>query len=62
MRKNTKNNVCIIGLGFVGLTLAVSMATKGFRVYGIEKNKKLLKKLKKVNHIFLNLILKKKIK
>ena len=34
-------------MGFVGLTLAVSMATKGFRVYGIEKNKKLLKKIKK---------------
>ena len=47
MRKNTKNNVCIIGLGFVGLTLAVSMATKGFRVYGIEKNKKILNKIKK---------------
>ena len=29
-------NVCIIGLGYVGLTLAATMANIGFRVYGIE--------------------------
>ncbi|MFG1466453.1 nucleotide sugar dehydrogenase [Xanthobacter sp. DSM 24535] len=30
--------VCIIGLGYVGLTLAVAMAEVGFEVYGVEHN------------------------
>ena len=48
MKKNKmpKNSVCIIGLGFVGLTLAVIMAKKGFKVYGVEKNKFILEQLK----------------
>jgi len=28
--------VCILGLGYVGLTLAVTMADIGFRVLGVE--------------------------
>lgn len=32
------SNVCIIGLGYVGLTLAVAMADVGFRVHGVEIN------------------------
>jgi UDP-N-acetyl-D-mannosaminuronic acid dehydrogenase len=47
MKNNKKKNVCVIGLGFVGLTLAVSMASKGFIIYGIEKNKKIIQKIKK---------------
>jgi nucleotide sugar dehydrogenase len=31
-------NVCIIGLGYVGLTLAVALAESGFRIMGIEKS------------------------
>ncbi len=31
-------NICIVGLGYVGLTLAVAMAEAGFRVYGVEIN------------------------
>ena len=31
-----KKNVCIIGLGYVGLTLGVYLARKGLQVYGIE--------------------------
>lgn len=31
--------ICMIGLGYVGLTLAVAMAEVGFRVYGVEKDK-----------------------
>lgn len=31
-------NVCIVGLGYVGLTLAVVMAEAGFRVHGCEVN------------------------
>jgi nucleotide sugar dehydrogenase len=32
------SNVCIVGLGYVGLTLAVAMADAGFRVHGVELN------------------------
>ncbi|MAJ90490.1 MAG: hypothetical protein CMD08_04360 [Flavobacteriales bacterium] len=35
-------NIAILGLGYVGLTLAVSMAEKGFNITGIETNKKIL--------------------
>lgn len=31
-------NVCIIGLGYVGLTLAVAMCDAGFRVHGVERD------------------------
>ncbi len=42
-----KNNfTCIIGLGFVGLTLAITMANRGFKILGVEKNKLILKNLK----------------
>ncbi len=30
--------VCVIGLGYVGLTLAVAMAEAGFSVRGVERN------------------------
>ncbi len=29
-------NVCVLGLGFVGLTLSVVLADLGFKVYGLE--------------------------
>jgi UDP-N-acetyl-D-mannosaminuronic acid dehydrogenase len=45
MKKNS--SVCIIGLGFVGLTLAAIMAKRGFRIYGVEKKKFILNKLEK---------------
>lgn len=35
-------NVCIIGLGYVGLTLAVAMAEAGFSVEGVERDQKVL--------------------
>lgn len=31
-------SVCMIGMGYVGLTLAVAMAEVGFRVHGVETN------------------------
>ena len=40
-------NVCIIGLGYVGLTLAVAMSDTGFRVHGIEKQANVLEGLSK---------------
>ncbi len=39
-------NVTILGMGYVGLTLAVSLADVGFEVKGFDTNKELIKKLK----------------
>ena len=53
IKKNNKGSVCIVGLGFVGLTLATVMANRGFIVYGVEKNKSILDHLKnKKSHFF----------
>ena len=38
-------SVCVIGLGFVGLTLAVAMAEVGFQVTGVEIQEDVVKKL-----------------
>lgn len=35
-------NICVIGLGYVGLTLAVVLAEKGFKVLSIERSKDIL--------------------
>lgn len=35
---NPRYDVCVIGLGYVGLTLATAFATAGLRVAGIERN------------------------
>ncbi len=35
-------NVCILGLGYVGLTLGVAMADAGFRVHGIERRQEVV--------------------
>lgn len=40
-------NITIIGLGYVGLTLAVTMANSGFRVHGVETNQSVLDSLAK---------------
>ena len=59
-------SVCVVGLGFVGLTLAAIMAELGFKVHGIEKKNFILNKLKKKeSHFFepkLNNLLRKIIK
>ena len=44
---NKKHSVCVVGLGFVGLTLSAVMAQAGFKVHGIEREKFILDKLKK---------------
>lgn len=36
-------SVCMIGMGYVGLTLAVAMADVGFRVHGVEVNQDTVK-------------------
>jgi nucleotide sugar dehydrogenase len=46
-------SISVIGLGFVGLTLAVVLAKSGFVVHGVEINPEILKKLKtKKAHFF----------
>ncbi len=42
--KNTAK-VCIIGLGYVGLPLAVQSALKGFEVFGLDMDKEKIKKI-----------------
>jgi UDP-N-acetyl-D-mannosaminuronic acid dehydrogenase len=37
------NEVCVMGMGYVGLTLAVAMAEKGYIVHGVEIDEKKLK-------------------
>lgn len=39
MQKNTKT-VCVIGLGYVGLPLAVRCVEKGYQVYGLDMDQK----------------------
>ena len=51
MKKNN-NDICILGLGYVGLTLSATLADLGFRVIGVEIREKVLQDLKKENHIF----------
>jgi len=41
--KNRK--ICVLGLGYVGLTLSLVMADVGFKVYGYDTNKDLIKKI-----------------
>lgn len=50
--KSKEALVSVIGLGYVGLPLAVSSAKSGFRVTGYDKNKSIVKKLNEgVSHV-----------
>jgi nucleotide sugar dehydrogenase len=40
-----KQSVCIIGLGYVGLPLAVQAALRGYTVYGLDNDKKKIEKI-----------------
>jgi len=42
----TDKNVCILGMGYVGLTLAVAMGRVGFNVHGLEVRDDVLSKLR----------------
>lgn len=46
------NKVCVLGLGYVGLTLAVAMARVGFAVHGLEVRTEVIRKLKAGNAHF----------
>lgn len=43
--KTSKKTVCVIGLGYVGLPLAVQSALKGYTVYGLDNDKEKIKKI-----------------
>ncbi len=43
--KEISFEVCIVGVGFVGLTLAMALTRKGIKVRGIDKNSKLVEDL-----------------
>lgn len=47
MSKQNINTICVVGMGYVGLTLAVTLAESGFNVFGIEKDKNILDDLLK---------------
>lgn len=44
--QNKKARVAVIGLGYVGLPLAIEFARQGFTVYGIDKDKKKVKSIR----------------
>ncbi len=44
--KPEDERVCILGMGYVGLTLAIAMADRGYDVWGIEINQEILAKLR----------------
>lgn len=45
--------ICVMGMGYVGLTLSVILADVGFKVYGIESNEEIVKSLNKgVPHFY----------
>ena len=43
---NKSHSICVLGLGYVGLPLAVSFAEAGYTVYGLDVNEKRLAELK----------------
>lgn len=46
-----KGKVCVIGLGYVGFPLAVQCATKGYEVFGYDKDEKKLSRIEKGENI-----------
>ena len=51
-KKIEDKNISIVGLGYVGLTLATVMAEKGFHVKGIEKRKSVVDLVNKARSFF----------
>ena len=62
MNIDENKEVCIVGMGFVGLTLAIVIAERGFKVIGIEIDDNTLNKLKKGNSHFHETGLKERLK
>lgn len=47
MSQSELPTVCVMGLGYIGLPTASTLATKGFKVHGVDVNKDVVKHLKK---------------
>jgi UDP-N-acetyl-D-mannosaminuronic acid dehydrogenase len=45
--KTASNEIIVVGVGYVGLTLSIVLSSCGFRVYGFDKDKKNILMLKK---------------
>lgn len=43
---NEKSTICVIGMGYVGLTLSLVLAKKGFRVHGVEARSEIVGQLR----------------
>ena len=43
---DSNKNICVLGLGHVGLTLSLVMAEKGFKVFGFDINDKVIEDTK----------------
>ncbi|WDV46861.1 nucleotide sugar dehydrogenase [Clostridiaceae bacterium M8S5] len=39
------NEICVVGLGYIGLPTLITLALNGFKVFGVDKNKKVVKML-----------------
>ena len=46
------DQICVIGLGFVGLTTALSFTNKNLKVLAIDKDNELIENLKKSKILF----------
>lgn len=51
MQKQRSKKVCVIGLGYVGFPLAVLAASKGYEVFGYDKDEKKLARIEKGENI-----------
>ena len=52
MKKNNKE-ICVLGLGYVGLTLSATLANLGYKITGVEIRKEVLNDLKnKKSHFY----------
>src|SRR5919106_4202153 len=47
--RNKNFSLCVVGMGRIGLPLAISFALKGVKVFGVEKNSETLRNLKDSN-------------
>ena len=47
MTHGLKKEVCIIGLGYIGLPTAAVLASKGYRVYGVDVSAKAVAAVRK---------------
>jgi nucleotide sugar dehydrogenase len=44
----SKMNVCVLGLGYVGLTLSLALVDSGVKVFGVDSNEKVVLDLKRL--------------